>query len=150
MKERILRVMQENKMSASKFADTIGVPRSGLSHVLKGRNKPSIDYVLKILDAFPQIDSGWLLLGKGNYSNIKKDAENFTQTNDIHSSITNVNKKMASLSSDLLKEVLPNEIIEPKNKQLKQSVNMNFDNEQLEKIVFFYYDGSFKEYHSKQ
>lgn len=150
MKDRILRIMQENNMSASKFADTIGVPRSGLSHVLKGRNKPSIDYVLKILDAFPQIDSGWLLMGKGDYPNIKKDAENFTQTNDIHSSITNVNKKMASLSSDLLKEVLPKEINEPENNINTKSSDIRMKNQQLEKIVFFFSDGSFKEYHSKQ
>ena len=64
MKERILKIMADNNMNAASFADRISVPRSGLSHVLKGRNKASLDYIQKILEVFPNIDSNWLLTGK--------------------------------------------------------------------------------------
>ena len=66
MKERIEKIMELEQLSASKFADTIGVQRSNISHVLNGRNKPSLELVNKILDHFDQVNADWLLLGKGN------------------------------------------------------------------------------------
>jgi transcriptional regulator with XRE-family HTH domain len=46
------------------FADKIGVQRSSLSHLLSGRNKPSLDFILKILDVFPDVDLYWMINGK--------------------------------------------------------------------------------------
>lgn len=57
--------MQAQNLSSSQFADRIGVQRSGLSHILSGRNNPSLDFVLKVLAAFPDINPVWLLQGKG-------------------------------------------------------------------------------------
>ena len=54
-------------LNASSFADKIGVQRSSLSHLLSGRNKPSLDFILKILDVFPDIDLYWILNGKGTF-----------------------------------------------------------------------------------
>ena len=51
--------------SASSFADKIGVQRSSLSHLLSGRNKPSLDFILKVLDVFPEVDLYWITNGKG-------------------------------------------------------------------------------------
>ena len=65
MKERIEKIMELEKLSASKFADAIGVQRSNISHILSGRNKPSLELVNKILDHFDKINADWLLLGKG-------------------------------------------------------------------------------------
>ena len=61
--ERIQKIIEENELSAAAFADKIGVQRSSISHILSGRNKPSLDFILKILNAFPTIQSSWLLLG---------------------------------------------------------------------------------------
>ncbi|MCM4152522.1 XRE family transcriptional regulator [Arenibacter sp. N53] len=52
-------------MSASVFADTIGVQRSGISHLLAGRNKPSLEFVLKVVSSFPEVDLYWLIYGEG-------------------------------------------------------------------------------------
>lgn len=65
MKERIEKIMELEQLSASKFADAIGVQRSSISHILSGRNKPSLELVNKILDQFQQVNADWLLLGKG-------------------------------------------------------------------------------------
>jgi transcriptional regulator with XRE-family HTH domain len=54
-------------LNASAFADKIGVQRSSLSHLLSGRNKPSLDFILKILEVFPDVDLYWILNGKGNF-----------------------------------------------------------------------------------
>lgn len=43
----------------------IGVQRSSISHILSGRNRPSLDFVQKILKVFPDIRSEWLVMGKG-------------------------------------------------------------------------------------
>jgi len=60
---RIQKVINDSELSAAAFADKIGVQRSSISHILSGRNKPSLDFILKILQAFPTVQSNWLLLG---------------------------------------------------------------------------------------
>lgn len=57
--------MQSQNLTSSQFADKLGVQRSGLSHILSGRNKPSLDFVLKVLAGFPDLNPQWLLQGKG-------------------------------------------------------------------------------------
>lgn len=53
--------------SASSFAEKVGVQRSSISHILSGRNKPSLDFILKVLSAYPEIELYWLLNGKGTF-----------------------------------------------------------------------------------
>lgn len=54
-------------LSGAAFADKINVQRSSISHLLTGRNKPSLEFVLKISKAFPEVDLYWLLEGKGDF-----------------------------------------------------------------------------------
>lgn len=65
MIKRIELIMQSQNLTASQFADRIGIQRSGLSHILSGRNNPSLDFVLKVLKSFPELEPVWLLQGKG-------------------------------------------------------------------------------------
>ena len=65
MLKRIALILQTQNLTVSQFADRIGVQRSALSHVLGGRNNPSLDFVTKILRTFPEIRSQWLLFGEG-------------------------------------------------------------------------------------
>ena len=55
------------QLSAATFADEIDVQRSSISHLLSGRNKPSLDFVLKVLAAFKEVDLYWLMNGKGTF-----------------------------------------------------------------------------------
>ncbi|HSV76783.1 MAG TPA: helix-turn-helix transcriptional regulator [Bacteroidales bacterium] len=66
MIDRVQKVIQQKKLSASGFADLIGVPRSTISHILSGRNNPSLEFLQKVLDAFPDVQTEWLIRGKGN------------------------------------------------------------------------------------
>jgi transcriptional regulator with XRE-family HTH domain len=61
-------LIQAKKLSASQFADTLGIPRSSISHILSRRNKPSLDVVQKILIAFPEIPAEELLDDKRDLS----------------------------------------------------------------------------------
>lgn len=64
-KERLDQILSHYEMTASAFADAIGVQRSSISHLLSGRNKPSLDFVLKVVREFPEVNLYWLLNGKG-------------------------------------------------------------------------------------
>ncbi|RZJ33784.1 MAG: XRE family transcriptional regulator [Flavobacterium sp.] len=62
---RIEQLLHHFSLSTSAFADKIGVQRSGISHLLSGRNKPSLDFVLKVIQAYPEINLYWLMNGSG-------------------------------------------------------------------------------------
>jgi transcriptional regulator with XRE-family HTH domain len=74
---RIKKVMDFHQLTASLFADKIGVQRSSISHILSGRNKPSLDFILKITGIFKDVDIHWLLHGTGSFP---KKGENKSQT----------------------------------------------------------------------
>jgi len=59
---RLEELMETNQLSAAAFAEKIGVQRSSVSHILSKRNKPSLEFVLKIHEAFDEVGLDWLLL----------------------------------------------------------------------------------------
>ena len=65
MIDRINLIMRAKNITASQFADEISIQRSGMSHIMSGRNKPSLDFVMRVLNRYPEIDTNWLLFGKG-------------------------------------------------------------------------------------
>lgn len=71
---RLKKVLEQHQLTASNFADLIEVQRSSISHILSGRNKPSLDFVLKVTSKFTDVDIYWLLNGKGVYPKEVKNA----------------------------------------------------------------------------
>jgi transcriptional regulator with XRE-family HTH domain len=65
MKERILEFLRAENKSSAQLAEEIGVQASGISHILSGRNNPSLDFVLKMLEKYKYLSSDWLLFGRG-------------------------------------------------------------------------------------
>lgn len=61
LSDKIELLIKRKQMSSSQFADVLGIPRSSISHILSGRNKPSLDVVQKILTAFPEVSAEDLL-----------------------------------------------------------------------------------------
>ena len=66
--------MESEGLKSSELADNIGVNRATISHVLSGRNKPSIEFLKKLLCAYPNLNSNWLITGIG-YMNTEKEAK---------------------------------------------------------------------------
>lgn len=64
---RLEQILGFYDLSASAFADRIKVQRSSISHLLTGRNKPSLEFVLKVVKTFPEVNLYWLLNGKGSF-----------------------------------------------------------------------------------
>ena len=66
MKNRIAEIIEKEKLTSLKFANLIGIQPSAVSHILAGRNNPSMDVIQKILNTFRTINSDWLILGVGS------------------------------------------------------------------------------------
>jgi len=140
-------------LSASGFADKIGVQRSSLSHLLSGRNKPSLDFILKIIEVFPEVDLYWILNGKGNFpksEQIEKPVSILTPTSTLFS-----DSKIEDVKSDNQPDLFSAEpTVEKKrvfeNPEEKFSNTRNFEipknNSDIDRIVVFYKNGTFKNY----
>ena len=62
--KHLIQIMENHQLNAAAFAEKIGVQRSSVSHILSKRNKPSLDFILKIHDTFDEVTLDWLLLDK--------------------------------------------------------------------------------------
>jgi transcriptional regulator with XRE-family HTH domain len=65
IKDRIEHIIKVKNLTATQFAEEINIQRSGISHILSGRNNPSMDFILKVKEKYPEYSLDWLLLGKG-------------------------------------------------------------------------------------
>lgn len=136
-------------LNASSFADKIGVQRSSLSHLLSGRNKPSLDFILKILDVFPDIDLYWILNGKGifpKHSEYGDKNENAFEAEIKQNIPTPLNNEIST--ENLFSQVkIPNPIptLEIEKIENQNSIKKSYSSE-IDKIVIFYKNGTFKSY----
>ena len=80
---RIEKLIKSKKLTKSSFATEIGVQRSSLAHFFSGRNKPSLDFFLKIKKKYPDVDLNWIISGQKIKNNVNKK----TNTNEIESVI---------------------------------------------------------------
>lgn len=133
-------VLETYEFSASAFADKIGVQRSSLSHLLSGRNRPSLDLILKIKACFPELNLDWLIQGKGDISNDK----NILKTTPSPSTLSD-KKSVHELNHTSLD--IPTPPI--KQEQTLAHENSIIDDSNIEKIIVFYKDGTFKQYSSR-
>lgn len=106
MKERIIQIMQKMGVSKSEFADKIGVSVSLLSHVISGRNQPTLNVILGIHNAFPQVNIDWLFYGVG---------EMFPSANSKNLEISNKSQMLFDFSTE--KE------IKTEKEQVEDSIN---------------------------
>lgn len=63
MIERINQIMRDKNITPRQFASELGIPPSSLSHIMNGRNKPSLDFIMKIMQRWPDININWLMFG---------------------------------------------------------------------------------------
>jgi len=66
MKERLSKIISSEGLTPSMLAHKMGIQRSGISHILSGRNFPSFDFLQKLLENFPKLNAEWLILGQGS------------------------------------------------------------------------------------
>jgi transcriptional regulator with XRE-family HTH domain len=140
--KRLEIILDYYALNASGFADKIGVQRSSLSHLLSGRNKPSLDFLLKILDVFPEVDLYWILNGKGSFP---KSNEVVVEQKPLKSlTNTSAEKEIGNLFSEDMKEVVTS--LPEKTETVNSSSPHKNDEDEIDKIVIFYKNGTFKSY----
>lgn len=131
---RLQKILDYYDLSAAAFADAIDVGRSSISHILSGRNKPSLDFVLKIVQAYPEVELYWLLNGKGKFPASPHSEEIKTRPSEDHlfSEHPREEKTPAAISNP------PNNTVTAENPPVRPSTG-----KKIRKIVIFYEDGTF-------
>ena len=129
--KRLQQIMDFYQLNASALADKLAIQRSSISHILSGRNKPSLDFVLKIIHEFSDVDFYWLLLGKGSFPKTKTLHNEPPSTENPHPT----ESKIKQISSTLFdQESVP---------------STSTVSSEIERIVIFYSDGTFANYNPK-
>lgn len=157
MLERILLILKTRNLSASQFADEINVQRSSISHILSGRNNPSLEFILKIVKKFPEIDIEWLLTGKGQMIKTDTPPQIKVKEPDLFTSEAyKEEKEEENLKEEIIyneinnnsfaEDILPNSKIELKQEIINDNHAKSKTN-RIEKIVFFNSDRTFTEYY---
>ena len=144
--KRLEIILDYYSLNASSFADKIGVQRSSLSHLLSGRNKPSLDFILKILEVYPEVDLYWILNGKGTFpKNVFAAEKRENQAEEVFKQNTPTLLAEEKISNNLFSETqnpINRNALETE-KMINKNTKEAFSGE-VEKIVFFYKNGTFK------
>lgn len=132
---RLKQLLDEKKLSATEFSEQVGIQRSSLSHLFSGRNKPSIDLLLKVKKQFPETDLEWLITGISfKAKEIKPKISSIISDETGKTSVTNVNNDPYSPDNQINKSTIDSAAASTK------------ENNEIERIIIFYNDGHFKEY----
>ena len=151
MKDRLIDFLRQEQLTSAKFADMLGVQRSGVSHILSGRNNPGLDFMIKLLTRFPAVNAEWLITGKGTmYKEVHAPVlMPAPPTPDLFSNLpvapaTPVTSVAPVASSPPVPPPpvlpFPSASLQPLAEELSKGVK------QISKIVIFYNDRTFGEY----
>jgi transcriptional regulator with XRE-family HTH domain len=162
--ERISTIIRIKNLSNAEFAQAIGVQPSNISHILSGRNKPSLDLIMKILKRYPEIRLNWLVLGKGAMNEEAEEVDLFSSAgeerqmkpersarstlNDGEAQIKDENPVAYGGYANVGKEKSSGENARKEAEQEKESRKISHDagTPAVEKVIVFYSDRSFEEY----
>ena len=134
MKDRIAHIMRSKNLKSTDFASLLGIQPSGVSHILAGRNKPSLDFVKKVKETFPEYNLDWIIFGTGPMTTSEPYKEAFIEA-----------QKEAQVSSGLLPldlDPLPDEVVE---KPL-ETVEGRVLEPTVKSIFVLYDDGTFESF----
>ena len=127
MKERINKIIESEGLSKNEFALKLNVQRSNITHILDGRNRPSLDFIEKLIKAFPSISTDWLINGTGRMYKHAVSPSLFPETED------NVAKNDVEIKKTPYPVKNTETFTTPKAKE-------------IEKILIIYKDKTFEEY----
>jgi plasmid maintenance system antidote protein VapI len=168
LKERIELLISTKGMTNAVFAESIGVQPSNISHIISGRNKPSLDLVTKILDRFKEVRTEWLINGKGSmtrdYTLFDEDAQPtqismarkpFTETARPASQPAAAeisqpaeakmeNQKQEGIGNE--EDVASKQQVEQEQKYYAEKSMMENSGKKIEKMVIFFNDKTFTVY----
>jgi len=148
MNTRIVKILTNEGISPSKFSDKIGVTRSSISHILSGRNKPSLDVITKILTNYKNINPEWLILGKEPMYKENIQASLFDNDNTFlkEKEEVTINENAEKPINKQTEDIKKKETKIEEKKEIEPSKTNKVLSKKVEKIVTFYTDKTFEEY----
>ena len=132
--KRLEKILEYYGISATAFSEQIDCNRSTISHILSCRNKPSLEFVMKVVQEFPEVELYWLLNGKGTFPAQQETSLEISRSDTM----VPAPEKKPTLASET-PQSLPKLASEEKNETTATA-------KKIERIVIFYTDGSFKAY----
>lgn len=137
MRERIIQVMEQERMTQAQFAAAIGIQRAAMSHIISGRNNPSLDVMQKILSCFPAVNPDWLLLGKGEmFRDHAASPDSLFEENQVPAKIEIIPDSEPALQA--------NEKSDDKQPSEKQEACAISVSKTVSKIMVFYSDNTYE------
>ena len=148
MREKLLKLMKYEKLSSSRLAEILEIQPSSISHILSGRNKPSFDFLVKILRRFPTLNPDWLLLDSEQMYR-QSDESAALKDNQVIAPISTSTRQAGS--SEHRQNNSSNESSVANNNSTKRTTptELPFTNNQnvnktIERVIVLYSDKSFE------
>lgn len=132
---RIETIMSHYNLSPKELADKLGVQRSSISHIVNGRNKPSVAFITKLSEAFPDLDTRWVLHGKPPM---------ITSVNTHEEELTDSGHEQDF--GDVIQEVMEDTPVTESPKNEIDNSTKGDGHKRIIRIVSFYSDGTFDVY----
>ncbi|MDY6026234.1 helix-turn-helix transcriptional regulator [Bergeyella zoohelcum] len=160
---RIENIIEESGLSHAEFSEKVDVQRSSISHILSGRNKPSLDFLRKVKEAFPLLSWDWMIEGKGEMFLPKEEEKKIEKTTtplpDLFSFVTDGEKENSTetppsipktITSPISSGAIPNtnSSVEQKNSPSENIIIRSENNtlKKIKRVILLYHDGSFESY----
>jgi transcriptional regulator with XRE-family HTH domain len=142
MTERIELLLKSMNLSPSRFADEINVQRSSVSHILSGRNKPSLDFITKVLSSYPQVNPDWLLFNNGG---MLRKSDNRPEE-EIQDQGKREETETTPTAPPSVTEKEATALIE----NFREENRVPYGIQSIEKIILLYSDGTFRTYNRSE
>lgn len=138
IKDRLAHILRAKNLTATQFAEMMQIQPSNVSHLLSGRNKPSLDFLIKLKSIFPEYSFDWIILGKKpitvSESNIKLTNELFNNVEEVRFSDNGTSENHENLND--FKHII--------NDIKDCNVEKNSISKGLKQIIYIYDDHSFE------
>lgn len=136
MKDRIAHIIRAKNLTASEFALRLGIQPSNVSHLLAGRNNPSLEFVKKLKETFPEYNLDWIVMGKGPMT----VSEPFLEHRVTKEETVDETQPIASVTESLENTLFAPETIPEKTTSPTRPIT----EDGLKRIIFVYADNSFE------
>lgn len=154
MKDRIAHIMRAKNLKASDFATLLGIQPSAVSHILAGRNNPSLEFVKKIKETFPEYNLEWIIFGTGPMTLSEPYRNSFQEAIHEASLFDDVDRNETSPTSQLPSTSISSDASFPDTSTTAPTPNPNasplpitaFSSSEIQSIVILYTDGTFQTY----
>lgn len=148
MKDRIAHIMRAKNLKATDFAALLGIQPSGVSHILAGRNNPSLEFVKRIKETFPEYNLDWIIFGKGPMTTSEPYKNAFNETQPKNAENTPQPQESATLFDDVLPQEAAEEPLPAQAHPLPDPLPMaDFPSASpIKRMVVLYEDGTFEQY----